>query len=93
MSSGNNYISGGNFSGNFNIGDRGTVNVTPPERDDGPPGGGAGELTVAVLVALDEEFRYLHPVLGRGSVVRPGRAGAANHVKLLEWHSDSVFLR
>jgi nucleoside phosphorylase len=85
MSSGNNYISGGNFSGNFNIGDRGTVNVTQPDRDDGPPDGGAGELTVAVLVALDEEFRHFHTVLGQGSVVRPGRTGAANHVKLLEW--------
>lgn len=87
MSSGNNYISGSNFSGNFNIGDRGRVTqkVTRPDRDDGPPDGGAGELTVAVLVALDEEFRHFHTVLGRGSAVRPGRAGAANHVKLLEW--------
>jgi nucleoside phosphorylase len=87
MADSNNYISGSTFSGNnVAIGTQGSVvqHSTELAREAAPPGG-AGELTVAVLVALDEEFRHFHTVLGRGSVVRPGRAGPANHVRLLEW--------
>jgi nucleoside phosphorylase len=80
-------VSGSTFAGNVAIGNQGPVTqyaarqAASEERTDPL----AGELTVGVLIALDEEFGYYNTVLGKGSVVRLGRSGAANHVKRLEW--------
>lgn len=43
------------------------------------------ELTVGVIVALDEEFKYYNMALGGGFTVQFERDGSTNYLKRLEW--------
>ena len=81
------FMGGSIVSGNVAIGNQGPVmqSVTGQAAGNEPEGSLGEELTVGVLIALDEEFGYYNTVLGKGSIVRRGQSGAANHVKRFEW--------
>lgn len=77
-------ISGGQINGPVANHMSGPVHQTF-HADPDVPGVPGEQLTVGVIVALDEEFRHYQNVFGRGASVSRGRDGAANHVKRYEW--------